>query len=192
MDSRNDLLQGAFFTPPPGEQQRRYVDQWEEEGHDGAVIDVPTPLDPDRMKPLSDRAREGRANSKGIPVIYLATELETAVAEIRPWVGAYVSVGTFRITRPLRIVNLDAGDASGKKFYREEPDAPERAVWADLDRAFSTPVNPSDDLADYAPTQIVAELISPHSPFRCRSYSASQVPRSRWFRGWANTVVVSV
>jgi hypothetical protein len=134
--------------------------EWEEQDHDGVVIDVPTPMDPDRMKPLSDRAREGRANFKGIPVIYLASELETAVAEVRPWVGAYVSVGTFRIARPLRIVNLDAGDAKGRMFHLQEPDAQERerAVWADVDRAFSTPVNPSDDLADYAPTQIVAEL----------------------------------
>jgi hypothetical protein len=111
------------------------------------------------MKPLANRAREGRANSKGIPVIYLADDVPTAVAEVRPWVGAYVSVGTFRIVRPVRIVNLDAG-AKGRKFYSQEPDADEReqAVWADVDRAFSTPVNPSDDLADYAPTQIVAEV----------------------------------
>jgi RES domain-containing protein len=111
------------------------------------------------MKPLTDRAREGRANSKGIPVIYLANDESTAVAEIRPWVGAYVSIGSFRIVRSLRIVNFDAGDA-GRKLYLQEPSAPERerAVWADIDRAFATPINPSDDVADYAPTQIVAEL----------------------------------
>jgi hypothetical protein len=134
--------------------------KWEQQDHgEGVVIDVPTPLDPDRMKPLTDRAREGRANPKGIPVIYLATEPETAVAEVRPWVGAYVSVGSFRITRPIRIVNFDAGDTR-RKVYMKEPNAAERerAVWADIDRAFATPLNPADDVADYSPTQIVAEL----------------------------------
>ena len=134
--------------------------EWEQQDHgEGVVVDVPTPLNPERMKPLTDRAREGRANSKGIPVIYLAAEAETAVAEVRPWVGAHVSVGSFRITRPIRIVNFDAGD-TGRKFYMREPDAAERekAVWADIDRAFATPVSPADDVADYAPTQIVAEL----------------------------------
>lgn len=134
--------------------------EWEQQDHgEGVVIDVPTPLDPDRMKPFTDRAREGRANPKGISVVYLANDEATAVAEVRPWVGAYVSVGFFRIMRPLRIVNFDAGD-TGRKFFTTEPSAAERerAVWADIDRAFATPVNASDDVADYAPTQIVAEL----------------------------------
>ena len=44
--------------------------------------------------------------------------------------------------------------------YFEEPDAPERerAVWRDIDRAFSRPVAVADDVAGYAPTQIMAEV----------------------------------
>jgi hypothetical protein len=34
----------------------------------------------------------------------------------------------------------------------------EQAVWSDIGRAFSRPVNPSDTVADYVPTQIIAEL----------------------------------
>lgn len=30
-------------------------------------------------------------------------------------------------------------------------------VWTAINRAFSEPVSPSDDLADYAPTQVLAE-----------------------------------
>lgn len=33
-----------------------------------------------------------------------------------------------------------------------------QSVWADIDRAFSQPVSPSDDTADYVPTQIIADL----------------------------------
>jgi hypothetical protein len=44
-------------------------------------------------------------------------------------------------------------------YLREpEPEERERAVWRDIDRAFSRPVTRCDDTADYAPTQILAEL----------------------------------
>lgn len=57
---------------------------------------------PERMKPLVDRAREGRANPTGIPALYVATSPETAVSEVRPWVGADVSVAACRLLGPLR------------------------------------------------------------------------------------------
>ena len=37
------------------------------------------------------------------------------------------------------------------------PETKERAVWIDIDNAFSQPVTRTDDRADYAPTQIIAE-----------------------------------
>ena len=43
------------------------------------------PYSPERMKPLIDRAFEGRANPKGIPYLYLATHEATAVAEVGLW-----------------------------------------------------------------------------------------------------------
>ena len=38
------------------------------------------------------------------------------------------------------------------------PERREKSVWDDIDRAFAKPVERNDDLADYAPTQIIAEL----------------------------------
>jgi hypothetical protein len=45
-------------------------------------------------------------------------------------------------------------------IHLKEPEAPERelAVWRDIDRAFSEPVAMSTDRADYASTQVLAEL----------------------------------
>lgn len=40
------------------------------------------------MKPLSNSASEGRANPKGIPYLYVATDKETAMSEVRPSLGA--------------------------------------------------------------------------------------------------------
>ena len=45
-------------------------------------------------------------------------------------------------------------------FYFEEPSAEEReeSVWTHIDRAFARPVSRSDNIVDYVPTQIIAEL----------------------------------
>ena len=123
------------------------------------IDDNPIPHQPERMKPLSRRASEGRANPKGIPYLYLATNRDTALAEVRPWIGSYISVGQFKTLRELRLVNCTT-DQKGFRIFLKEPSAEKReeSVWADIDRAFAKPVSPSDDIADYVPTQIMAEL----------------------------------
>jgi RES domain-containing protein len=111
------------------------------------------------MIPPKRGASEGRANSKGIPVLYLATDRETAMSEIRPWIGSNISVGTFRTRKDLRVIDCSNDD---KKFsiFLKEPSAEKRelAVWRSINRAFSTPISPNDREADYVPTQILAEL----------------------------------
>jgi len=79
------------------------------------------PFDTKRMKPLLGRAREGRANPKGIPYLYLATHRDTAVAEVRPWKGGAVSVGQFKIMRDLKLVNttIEIGDWTGLRRLPE-------------------------------------------------------------------------
>lgn len=126
---------------------------------------------PLRMKPRRERATEGRANPKGIPYLYLSTTRAAAMSEVRPWIGALVSVGQFQIVRDLIIVDCSVlhgqyfalaygsriFDASGALSSPPEGDF-EKIVWAAIDSAFSQPVTDSDDIADYAATQIIAEL----------------------------------
>jgi hypothetical protein len=123
-------------------------------------VEIPAPFPPERMKPLAHSAREGRVNPKGIPCLYLATDKDTAMAEVRPWLGLYVSVGQFRTLKELMIVDCSVSHASLQDWYFEEPNPKDRekAVWAALDRAFSEPVNADDSIAEYAPTQVVAEV----------------------------------
>lgn len=124
------------------------------------VYDTDAPLSPDRMKPLRGRANEGRANPKGIPYLYLATNRDTALAEVRPWMGSSISVGRFKTLRELRLVNCTTDQQHFPVWLKKEPSAEKReeSVWAAIDRAFARPINPSDDIADYVPTQIIAEL----------------------------------
>lgn len=134
-------------------------------GHGWRLIDeiddkVPAAFPPERMKPLADRAMEGRANSKGIPALYLCTNKEAAMSEVRPWLGSMLSLARFETTRDLRLVNCARDQQSRHSFFLDE--IPEEeitdAVWADIDRAFTKPVSRSDDIGEYVATQILTEL----------------------------------
>jgi len=127
---------------------------------DGHVDEELCPMPPDRMKPLPNIATEGRANPRGIPYLYLATDKETAMAEIRPWLGSWVSVGQFQTMRELVVVDCSAYHQDSYVYHFKEPNPEERehAVWFDIDRAFAKPISPTDRTAEYIPTQIIAEL----------------------------------
>ncbi|MPZ35477.1 MAG: RES domain-containing protein [Rhodospirillales bacterium] len=118
-----------------------------------------------RMKPLPDRASEGRINPKGIPCLYFATTREVAMSEVRPWIGSFVSVGRFQTTRGLIVADCSLlHDYVARVAEHPSPAEIEKIVWANIDRAFSRPVTRSDDTAEYAATQVLAEL------FRAEGY----------------------
>ena len=134
--------------------------EWEERLAAGDVpYDEPVPFKPERMKPQLGSAHEGRVNPRGIPCLYAATNKETAVAEVRPWLGALVSVAQLGVTRELRLVNCSEGHDSELELYFDEPSAEERdkSVWRAIGRAFSEPATPDPGIAEYVPTQVLAE-----------------------------------
>jgi RES domain-containing protein len=58
-------------------------------GHDWQLEEqiaeeIRAPFGRERMKPLADRAFEGRINLKGVPCLYGATTRQTAMSEVRP------------------------------------------------------------------------------------------------------------
>ena len=121
--------------------------------------ELPCPLPAERMKPLTDRASEGRVYPTGIPCLYLATTRDTAMSEVRPWVGSLVSVAQFQTVRELKVVDCSVNHSEFVFHFNEVP--PEervKAVWTDIDRAFAQPTTRTDGSADYAPTQVLAEL----------------------------------
>ena len=111
------------------------------------------------MKPFSDKAKEGRVNPKGIPCLYTATNPNTALTEMKPKAGSLLTVAKFVTARDLKIVDF-ACDPIELENPEDDPTDKEMEsmIWEGLNDAFSEPVNDSDDIADYAPTQIVAEL----------------------------------
>lgn len=126
------------------------------------VDDEPVPFPPLRMKPLDNSASEGRANPKGIPSLYVATTKETAMSEVRPWLGSIISAGQFEVQRELRIIDfsVEHGKNNLDYFFKKPSDEETlKAVWSEIDNAFSRPTESSDLKSEYAPTQIISEFI---------------------------------
>lgn len=71
------------------------------------------PLDGDEMgPPPPEVATEGRLNPEGISCFYAALEEETAVAEVRPWSGARLSVAQFKILEDVELIDLTGGSGA--------------------------------------------------------------------------------
>jgi RES domain len=150
-------LDGTPYRPPPGILV-------EDDGCEVAIPDFQCRAflkahDSARMIPYSDKAKEGRINPKGIPCLYAATNLRIALSEMKPMIGSYLTLAEFATLRELRIV-----DFASKPIELADPvggptdDEMVSLVWEEINDAFSEPVTDSDNIADYAPTQIVAEL----------------------------------
>jgi hypothetical protein len=156
-DSRVRILaRGELFYR--AQRGAREDPAWQEQF--GFRYALPFPME--RMVPRRNLADEGRVNPKGIPCLYLATDEKTAIAEVRPWVGALVSVAPFTLVRECRLVDCSDVPPLSRLFTKEQR---EHAVWQDIAYAFSTPVEDRGaNTADYAPTQILAEM------FRKRGY----------------------
>jgi hypothetical protein len=125
------------------------------DGDDGQVVEctVRCPHKSERMTPFADRATEGRVNAKGIPCLYTATDTKTAIYEVRPWTGSYVSVAAFLTHRELKLVDCSKRRLRGGRQFATQ----EEHLWQRVNRAFSEPVSRTDDVAEYSPTQVLAE-----------------------------------
>jgi len=126
----------------------------------GNKLEAVRPLSPDRMKPLPSEAKEGRVNPKGIAYLYLSNDIDTALAESRPWLGEPVSLGYFNVMRNLKLVSFTEDNISLiPPILLLDMARIDRIVWEDINRAFSRPVLRYEEATDYIPTQILAEVL---------------------------------
>lgn len=101
-------------------------------------------------------APAGRANRQGVAVLYLASDVLTAVAEIRPHPAHLISVSEFVATRDLRIA--DFGTLDFKDWWRDDAAIALYHLAVSLDRALSEAVVP-EHRHRYTVTQLLAELL---------------------------------
>lgn len=109
-------------------------------------------------------AQSGRMNARGISVFYGADEPKTALAEVRPPVGADVVVARFKLVRTIRLLDLKAFAEileTGSIFDPTFAPRKERAIFLErLVRRMTMPVMPSDEALEYLPTQAIADFLA--------------------------------
>jgi hypothetical protein len=123
------------------------------------IFDEAEPFGPAGMKPISNWNSEGRANPRGIPYLYMASSRDTALAEVRPWIGANISVARLRLSRDARIIDCSKyHDKANTKIILDKDRSKIDGIWLAIDQAFARPVNKEDESHGYTATQIVAEF----------------------------------
>jgi len=121
----------------------------------------PRPLTRTKMSaPPLDLAAAGRLNPEGIPYLYLASDSYTAVAEVRPWVGAQLTLARVKIDQNIEIIDFmnetPVGRPPGARFPGSESGA--ELIWRELlSYVMSMPLQPNHSVR-YVPTQYFAEV----------------------------------
>jgi len=139
-----------------------YEEEREEENGELRVVTGPLPPK-ELMAPPPYKTKEGRINPRGISYLYLSNIVETAIIEVRPWLGQKVSVGYFEIKAKLKCVDTSRdkkGDFFpwGKVESELAPEEKEKFVWGGINNSFSRPVRSEDEIINYIPTQYLSEL----------------------------------
>ena len=114
--------------------------------------------------PPCGKAQSGRANPVGISYLYLSTDIDTCIAEIRPQVEERVCIASFVLSQNLNLVDLREPRKQISPFVYEESEDNERLLanvpfLESLEKELSTPVLPDTKEIDYLPAQYVCEFI---------------------------------
>lgn len=123
-----------------------------------------TPFDLNKMgKPPLELVSYGRANPMGIPYLYVATTVDTAIAEIRPYKHATVCVATFELTEPLKFADFCNPlktispfqlDDQGLRILRMN-----MPFLLRMGEELSKPVTPHKSHLEYLPSQYLCEYL---------------------------------
>ena len=106
--------------------------------------------------PPQFRATAGRLNRQNIAYLYVATDSSTALAEVRPHPGHFVSLGRFRATREIKVVDL--ANVVLWPFALNDEALDMFVLLRTIEHAFATPVTPGDEVG-YLATQFLADVI---------------------------------
>jgi hypothetical protein len=112
--------------------------------------------------PPIELASSGRANPKGISYLYVADSLETSMYETRATLFDYVTVGEFKLTKDIKILNL-RNPKDDPIYWSEFEEIENYLIYIPfiqtLQKELSLPIRKRDKLLDYIPTQYISEFI---------------------------------
>lgn len=133
----------------------------EDDDYFRARISNETELTIDSIGPPPPKfATAGRANSEGISHLYLGSDHNTVISEIRPSIGDTVYIGKFPVRKKLKIIdfrelkNIDVFEMEDVTKY-----AVNLEILRQMSDAVSKPVRSGDSKLDYLPTQFIVDYI---------------------------------
>lgn len=114
------------------------------------------------MPPSNKILSNGRINSKGVNFFYLAADKETVIAESKPNIDSYVTIGTFETKKNLKVIKISPDMSNGinnrnsnkqGRFSR----AYIKAFLNNLQIDFSCPISDNDKDINYLPMQYFSQ-----------------------------------
>jgi hypothetical protein len=115
----------------------------------------------DMGKPPREKTRNGRANPKGISYLYLSSNDQTAISEVRPFIGAKIFVAQFIIKQDITLIDLRNPKINSPFKYEESLEYILHHIdfLRILGEELSKPIHPATEDIDYLPSQYLCELI---------------------------------
>lgn len=110
--------------------------------------------------PPREKTKDGRANPKGIPYLYLSDEPATAIAEVRPYLNAEVTLALFELKKQIKVIDLFENTFPIMALLNDPESTPkdeEILLWTAINFYFSASLTPNNELI-YIPTQYISEL----------------------------------
>lgn len=128
-------------------------------------------------KPLEKIVSNGRANPVGIPYLYLASSIDTAISEVRGNKGEIVTVAEFKMNKNIELADLRDPKNTISPFELNEENELE-LIYKNmpflilLGTELSKPIIPREANLEYLPSQYLCELLK-HIGFHGIIYKSS-------------------
>lgn len=127
-------------------------------------------------KPPETIVSNGRANPVGIPYLYATSDINTAIAEVRPSKGETVSVAEFKVKTVLILADLRNPKQTISPFELEDDDLiqlyQDMPFLTHLGEELSKFIVPREAELEYLPSQYLCEFIK-HIGFHGVIYRSS-------------------
>jgi hypothetical protein len=111
--------------------------------------------------PSPERATAGRGNPVGVSYLYTAEQEATAIQEVRPFVGARITVAQLETTKSLQLVNVAKIKHVVSPLLHRDLDSVLSGleILRVLNEKLSQPIDPNAGHLEYLPTQYLAEVV---------------------------------
>lgn len=110
--------------------------------------------------PPQGKRKQGRINPEEIGVLYLASDVDTALHEVRASKYDYVTIGTFVPVKSVRVVNLSALSKVSPFLYEDLASVVlNKDVFKEMALEIAKPQRRSDSPLEYLSTQYISEFV---------------------------------